>query len=276
MKKKFRVAKAGQTTDGRAIPVEHINQMAANYNPATYNARVNLEHFKSMLPNSDFRCYGDVTGLETEVENGETYLVAEIDPTDDLVALAQSRQKVHFSIEYDPNFAEKGFAYLVGLACTDSPASLGTSYMQFCQQHPSENPLSARKSKTTNVVSTAEFTGDFDKPRQSVFSTITGLFSDKKTPEEQEAESVAQLLSHLPTTLSNIEAGLKALAQSHDALHANFGEVTKKIDAVETHQNEQQQALAQVQGTLDTTVDLNYNQRPPATGASTDYQKTDC
>ena len=50
MKKKFRVAKAGQTTDGRAIPVEHINQMAANYNPATYNARVNLEHFKSMMP----------------------------------------------------------------------------------------------------------------------------------------------------------------------------------------------------------------------------------
>ena len=82
MKKKFRVAKAGQTTDGRAIPVEHINQMAANYNPATYNARVNLEHFKSMFPNSDFRCYGDVTGLETEVENGETYLVPEIDPKD--------------------------------------------------------------------------------------------------------------------------------------------------------------------------------------------------
>ena len=40
----FRVAKAGATTDGRKISPEWIEQMAKNYNPKTYQARISIEH----------------------------------------------------------------------------------------------------------------------------------------------------------------------------------------------------------------------------------------
>lgn len=83
--KKFRVAREGATTDGRKISREWITQMAANYNPKVYGARVNLEHYKGIFPDGPFRAYGDVLALSTEEEKGTLYLVAEISPTDDLV-----------------------------------------------------------------------------------------------------------------------------------------------------------------------------------------------
>ncbi|RBL66398.1 phage capsid protein, partial [Pseudomonas sp. MWU13-2625] len=124
--KKFRVATEGATTDGRNIERSWIEQMAANYNPKKYGARVNLEHFKGLLPDGPFKRYGDVLALTAEkVEDGKLALFAVIDPTDDLVALNKARQKVYTSIEVDPNFSDTGEAYLVGLAVTDDPASLG-------------------------------------------------------------------------------------------------------------------------------------------------------
>lgn len=78
------------------------------------------------------KCYGDVVGLKTE-ENaeGKLQLLAQIDPTDDLIKLNKERQKIYTSIECDPNFADTGEAYLVGLAVTDNPASLGTEMLVF-------------------------------------------------------------------------------------------------------------------------------------------------
>nr|WP_262983677.1 GPO family capsid scaffolding protein [Halomonas elongata] len=43
---KFRVATEGATTDGREIKREWIEQMAANYDPAKYGARIWMEHMR--------------------------------------------------------------------------------------------------------------------------------------------------------------------------------------------------------------------------------------
>jgi len=59
--KRFRICVEGATTDGRAITREWISQMASGYDPKVYGARINLEHIKSVLPESSFRAYGDVT-----------------------------------------------------------------------------------------------------------------------------------------------------------------------------------------------------------------------
>lgn len=40
----------------------------------------------------------------------------------------KAAQKVYTSMEIQPNFANTGKCYLVGLAVTDDPASLGTEY----------------------------------------------------------------------------------------------------------------------------------------------------
>lgn len=127
---KKRVAKsAHRTADGRQLPRTWLEQAAASYDPKTYAARVNLEHFRSHYPDSEFKSYGTVLGLSTEpADNGELYLVAEIDAGADLVEMWNKGQKRAFSIEIDPNFADVGGAYLVGLAVTDTPASLGTHF----------------------------------------------------------------------------------------------------------------------------------------------------
>lgn len=79
----FVVATEGATTDGRTINRTWIEQMAANYDPKKYGARVNLEHIKwRYMWNDDphSKCYGDVVGLKTE-ENaeGKLQLLAQID-----------------------------------------------------------------------------------------------------------------------------------------------------------------------------------------------------
>ncbi len=65
-RKKFRVAVSGNTVDGREIQPQHLRDAAANYNPEVYGARVNIEHYLSMFPNSDFGAMGDVVALSTE------------------------------------------------------------------------------------------------------------------------------------------------------------------------------------------------------------------
>jgi len=104
--KKFRVATEGATCDGRTIERAHIEQMAANYNPKTYGARVNMEHYKGLLPDGPFKRYGDVLELSTAEEEGKLRLYAVIDPTDELVSMTKARQKVYTSIEINPNFAD--------------------------------------------------------------------------------------------------------------------------------------------------------------------------
>lgn len=132
----FRVATSGKTVDGREITPAQIDQMASSYDPTKYGARINLEHLRSLLPYGDFKAYGDVLALKAEdAGDGQRALLAQIDATDDLVALNKAGQKVYWSIEMDPNFTGTGKAYMVGLAMTDSPASVGTEMLKFSLSH---------------------------------------------------------------------------------------------------------------------------------------------
>src|SRR3990167_4905433 len=122
----FRVATAGATVDGRTISADHLKQMAKNFKRDVYGARVWLEHLRGTLPDSVFKALGDVIGLKTEEVDGKLRLFAQIEPLPDLVKMNKAGQKIYTSIEIEPKFADTGEAYLMGLAVTDSPASLGT------------------------------------------------------------------------------------------------------------------------------------------------------
>lgn len=277
-KKTFRVVRAGQTTDGREVTRDHINQMATNYDPNVYGARVNLEHLRGLYPDSIFKSYGDVVGLSTEEEGGQLYLLAEIDPTEDLIRLAKSRQKVYFSIELDPNFADSGEAYLVGLACTDSPASLGTSYMQFCHQHPNSNPFADRKIKPENLFSSADFVWEFEDEPKSILASVKERLSaaaNTKTDKEQTTQLSAEALAHLPKTVEDFKQVLLTVAGSIDTNTTTLSNISKNLTGVLEKQTQIESELTSVQDNLDTTPDSNYNERPPATGTS-DFIKSDC
>lgn len=135
----FRVAVEGATVDGRVIERQWLLDAAASYDPATYTARINCSHVVGYSPDAPFNAYGTVLSLKTEtVElniSGEVQslvaLYAAIDANDQLVAVNQAGQKLFPSCEIHPNFAGTGKAYLVGLAITDTPASLGTEVLKF-------------------------------------------------------------------------------------------------------------------------------------------------
>lgn len=239
----FRVAVAGDTTDGREIQPEWIIQMAESYNPNTYGARVNVEHIRSAFPDSSFGAYGDVLAVKTEkVEiDGEQKdaLFVQIKPNANLIELNKRGQKVYSSIEVNTNFAKTGKAYLVGLAVTDSPASLGTEMLQFAST-AKVNPLADRKQNPDNIFTASQevslefeevsepksFTGDLVEKVKNLF---------KKTEQQQQqsqqsfSESEQAIMAIAEQTASQGEAHSQLL-EKHNQLEAEFKDFKSKLD----------------------------------------------
>lgn len=250
LSKRFRIATEGATTDGRTISREWLEQMARNYDPKKYGARVNLEHIRSLLPDSPFRAYGDVVALETEEVDGKLHLLAQIDPTEDLLKLNQARQKVYTSMEVDLDFAGSGEAYLVGLAVTDSPASLGTEMLQFSAK-AENSPLAARKQRPENLFSAAvEAELEFieqeatTEERPSLLDSVKAMFTrHKKAQSGDQAKfrddleatlgMIAEKFNELRDDLEQKKASqdeFSALKTAFDELKGQFTTLRTQLD----------------------------------------------
>lgn len=267
----FRIAVAGDTTDGREIQPEWIVQMAQNYDPNTYGARINIEHLRSVFPDGVFGAYGDVIALKTEkvTISGEEKdaLFAQIEPTQSLIELNKKKQKVYTSIEVDENFAGKGSAYLIGLAVTDSPASLGTEYLQFAATAKS-NPLASKKQRHENLFTAAvetEFEFEEVKTQQSysagLVQKVKDLFSKQQKSEQKSAESFSeqeQAIVEIATetanqgqTVSKLENDFNTLNTEHEQLKKDFNEFKTKLDG----ESDQQQRPTSGNSKFTETVD---------------------
>ncbi|MEZ7213883.1 GPO family capsid scaffolding protein [Klebsiella spallanzanii] len=224
-RKKFRVAVSGNTVDGREIQPQHLRDAAANYSPEVYGARVNIEHYLSMFPGSDFGAMGDVVALSTEDITdgplaGRTALYAEIEPSDRMVQMTNKGQKVYSSIELHPQFALNGKAYVVGLAMTDTPASLGTDRLKFAaQQRASVMAFNNQQGETpmftealeAEVIELAAQRSDEGK---QWFNRVMGILGKgQKTDDQrfgqvhQAVEAVAQSQVDLGEQFSTAEQG---------------------------------------------------------------------
>ncbi|WP_151710687.1 GPO family capsid scaffolding protein [Acinetobacter brisouii] len=262
----FRVAVAGDTTDGREIQSEWIVQMAQTYNLNTYGARINLEHIKGISPDGIFGAYGDVVALKTEkvTINGEQKdaLFAQIQPNDNLIALNQKNQKIYTSIEVDENFAKTGQAYLVGLAVTDSPASLGTEMLSFAAG-AAENPLASKKLRPENVFSAAQETSfEFEEVKESFTSDLVNkvknLFKNQEQQQQQNQENFSQN-----------EQAILEIAQQTAATSLSFTELKKQHEQLQTEFNQLKTQLEQ---------EPQGNQRPNSNNSkfSQDIEDVDC
>lgn len=271
----FRIATEGATTDGRKISREWIEQMAKNFDPAVYGARVWMEHMRGMFADGPFPALGDVTKLEAREVDGKMALFAEIDPTDRLKQMNQERQKVYTSIEVDPEFADTGEAYLVGLAVTDSPASLGTDMLAFSAQQVqqgADSPLAARKQSAHNVFTAAlETELDFSEPPAeqdkgpSLAERVKALF--KKHDAKTDAGFAA--------FRTELEQTLEVFVQKHQALAADLAG-RPSAEAF----SELRDAHAETQRRLDELYTALDNEpttppRAPATGGGNELL-TDC
>lgn len=267
----FRVATEGATTDGRKIERHWIDQMAKNFSPAKYGARVWIEHMRGMLPESAFAAQGDVLGVQARtVEDGKLALFAQIQPLESLVAMNKKGQKLYTSIEVDPEFAGTGEAYLIGLAVTDSPASLGTEMLQFAAQHPNANPLAGRKTNPNTL-----FTAGVE----------FALELEPDQPTNPDAGVLASALAKFNALMEKLQpaapaapaAPPPATVQQHSALPpevvAALAAVPQTLQAFADASDKFSQGLATLEGKHDALVQQLSTQsadphRPAATGGA--------
>lgn len=259
----FRVATAGATIDGRKISADDLKQAAANYDPKKYAARIWLEHYRSIMPDGPFSAYGDVLELKVdENEDGNTVLLASIEPNDALKAINKKGQKLYTSIELQPNFADTGEAYCIGLAVTDTPASIGTERLLF----------SAKQKEKDHI---------FSDYSESDLDVTIGSDDKTKDPESKGLLFRVKQMLGKNTEVQNKDAAA-AFAAFHEDVNASFEQVINDTSEKDTAQTEALAELRKEFNTLKTQLDStpdskNYSQRPSADGTSdAKANETDC
>lgn len=268
----FRVAVEGATSDKRIIKRTWLEQAAKNFNPSTYGARIWLEHYRSVMPDSPFKAYGDVLAVKTEEVdiNGQKKLAlfAQVEPTSDLIAMNKAKQKIYTSIEIDDSFADTGEAYIVGLAVTDSPASLGTDVLAFSAQKPDANPFKDRHYSATSMFTEAletelTFEEIEDKPSlgAQLFSKVQTLLGGKQAKDDAEFSQISEAVEAVAVHVKDLPDQLAAEKKFSAGLNTRLDQLSKDF--------------TELKAKLSTTQDHSQKTRPPVTGGDNSVV-TDC
>lgn len=264
----FRIGVEGDTCDNRVIDGNDIQEMAGGFDPRVYGCRINLEHIKGLFPNGDFKRLGDVVELKAEkidddsILNGKWALFAKMTPTDELVGMVKASQKVYTSMEIRPNFANTGKCYLVGLAVTDDPASLGTEYLEFCSRAKT-NPLAGKKAEPGDVFSVAtEVLLEFEELPDNLLTNLTdrvkGMFSRKQVSDDARFSDVHDAVTVIAEQVQT----------NGDSAETRFAQLEQEIAGLKGEVTAGQEQLSELQTTLDTTENLSQQRRPKASGGN--------
>lgn len=281
----FRVAVEGATTDGREIQRQWLLDAEETYDPQTYTALVNMEHVRGLAAEGSFGNYGKVTALRTETVTlsiggqrvSRLALFAQVDALDTLTAIQQRGQKLFSSIEINPNFAGTGKAYMVGLAVTDSPASLGTEMLTFAASQGDKSPLAHRKQDKANlftVAAEAEIEledvapsgGTANPDPTGIFASIKGLldrFSTGNSPATPPAPEPQ------PAANPDLAAFAQGLGQLVSAIEADRKDTATRFTRLTTD-------LAALTAEMERTPAHGFTPREPATGGGENAVRTDC
>ena len=270
LSKFFRAFVAGQTiSDGRTITDEMIDDVVATFNRDTYSPRINIEHIAGYSPEPPFNGYGDVAAVKAQDDeftiDGKAEkrraLYVQVDANDNLMKLSAAGQKPYPSVELTPDYAGTGKVGLVGLAFTDTPASIGTQKLQFSRTAPgtifsaSDQAVTIEFEQATAGIADAIVAG---------FAKVADMF--KRTTGEPGTPTPPPPPSPAPTPANDnmdFAAFTKAMG---DAVAAA---VKPALDAVSEVRTE----VATMKGQLETTP-AGFS-RPPASGG-TGQHLTDC
>ena len=255
------VGVSGDTIDGRLINAQELEEMAAQYDPEIYGARINLEHVNFLLP--DYAGgYGDVLELKTEPwhkDPSKTALHAKLAVLPALQKLWDEGKKIYTSMEIVRPFADTGKAYLAGLAITDTPASLGTTanFSRAAEQAGSQQTVFSAYRLLEETVMPQNPTAD--KPlteagAESLFARLLAKFTTAHKPEQPEtppaqpaveqpqdySQTIAELRQEYQTAgelvqklLDKQEADGKAyneLAANHEKLRQEFDTLLARLE----------------------------------------------
>lgn len=276
----FRIGVEGDTCDGRVISGDDIQDMADTFDPRVYGCRINLEHIKSLWPDGPFKRYGDVTEVKAEIIsddsalNGKKALFGKIAPLDELVGMVKAGQKVYTSMEIRPNFANSNKCYLIGLAVTDGPASLGTEYLEFCSR-ATQNPLAGKKDQPGDLFSVASLAAlEFEDVPDTVLNSLTdkvkAIFSRKQVSDDARFADVHEAVTEVSELVQTSLTASDSRVTELETAFAKFKhDVTRNAE-------ENAQAFTSLKSSLDNTESHSQPRREKSKGGTGDELLTNC
>ncbi|MBN3492054.1 GPO family capsid scaffolding protein [Vibrio neptunius] len=234
------IATEGPTVDGRKITRDWIEQMAANYDTKEYTALIWPEHRRFYGYGEN---WGKVVELKAEEKDGKLRLFAKLEPNDYMLEANRKKQKLFTSIEPNPDYKGEGRCYLMGLAATDSPASTGTSLLQFSRKQGETTELEC------SALEEIDFSACFTK-KDRFFAAFNEFFSsgdeEPETPSKVEDTDVTE--EQLKAALKEQFSAFKGEFKKELAEEFNLNAETPEQSVEE---QDQTQTVEQFSATLD-------------------------
>ena len=138
---------------------------------------------------------------------------------------------------------------MVGLAFTDTPASLGTQIMEFAAKQPEANPFVGRKQDVANLFTAAEeadlqFEDGQDAPAKGLFSKVLDWLKPQQEQQDNKnkdqfkevsdsLEAIAKTFGESQTKLQTVETEFSELKTKHSKLEKDFNELKTKLEGEE-------------------------------------------
>ena len=264
------IGTSGPTVDGRNISEQMLLDAAETYDPEEYTAVISSDHMLWLFGN-----FGEVCKLRTaQDKKGRTALQAKIHPNRRLIEMNNQGQRMHTSMELNTNFADTGKTYLMGLAVTDEPASLGTTALKFSQKNKAQELMISKPVELESLnFEQASTKPESKDPAESFFKTLfQRLGSELKSSAPQE---VNEMTDEQFNTLKELhEKQLTAFENLASLLDTNTQQTEPPEDGKENNGEEIKNFMKSVTEKLDAfseklekaTVGQLGTQVPPNTG----------
>ncbi len=275
--KRFRVAREGQTVDGRSLSQQQIIDMSETYDPVEYTARINCEHMSSrwsgLNSNYDVGALGDIIKVDHQMEtfkqNGVDVqlmcLYATLSVLPDLVEANKQGKKIFTSIEFYPKFADTDRAYLVGLAVTDQPASRGIEPLKFnrnadalCTDPNDQELILMTKDKSNPAADNATTE---DQPKQQPENT---QYLNNQAEGDGFLQKLSTMFASKKSGMSTQEQDL--VLQSFKTLNEKTDDVAKENEGLQTELSELKTEFEELKTQLSIQPATNLTNTPPTTG----------
>ena len=222
------ICQEGPTVDGRLIKREWLTEAAELYDPSKYTAMIWPEHDRW------YGSVGRVLELKAEPDGeGIMSLFARLCPDANLIYANKSGQLLFCSAEFSPDgdWRGSGKTYLEGLGVTNSPASVGTTRLQF----NSESNKRRGEFKALVIEEFTEFEEEdkklSDKANKPSWRKVFGLKEPSKGRQFADDTTTTTTEGVDPDKLSQLA---EALASVEDQLTAVMDAVDKIKTAIDT------------------------------------------
>ncbi|CEE91291.1 conserved hypothetical protein [Xenorhabdus nematophila str. Anatoliense] len=218
------IAMEGDTVDGRVMEPQWILEAAELYDPQLYTAMIWPEHDRWMGQ------MGEVLSVKAERgEDGVLRLYAQLRPNHRLLEANRNGQLLFTSVEFtlNGNFRGTGKTYLEGLAVTDSPASVGTTRLQFSKRKKHRR-FGAYKPLVIDEVKQIK-DSNMAKVKYKGWKGYFGIEEPEEIPTETSNDDALQALAQ---ALADFETRLVALENKQESTAQSVEEVQEDIETV--------------------------------------------